>query len=337
MLKTFKLTIAIGFSIALFIFNSGCSDKGKQYSQPISKPQVIESVMAPDWGEPVLQMYEDLLGKYLNQKNMVNYRAWTSSKQDLLKLRQIVSSMTNVDTSKISDQNELMAFYINAYNAMTLDLILMYYPQTLGQSLDPLPARRSIRNVKGTSPEQKNGLNWEVWDKITWPTKWPIALIKLEENKKAVVSLNEVEKKLLLPMGDARVHFALNCASLSCPPLSKNVFRATSLDKHLDELSYEFVNSGRDTSFDKENGHVYTSEIIKWYRADFIKSFQTQIEFFAKYIDVDKVGLSGEEIIKYCTKVVIDADTGVKTNKISNHCIKSKPYDWTLNETKESQ
>jgi hypothetical protein len=127
-----------------------------------------------------------------------------------------------------------MAFWINAYNAFTIDLIIDNYPVS------------SILNLDG-------GKTWDV-KRITLGGK--------------KYSLNQIENEILRPVfKDPRIHFALNCAAKSCPPLYNKAFTAENLERALEQRTRQFINDANFNSLTAEKASV--SKIFEWYAADF--------------------------------------------------------------------
>ncbi len=143
-----------------------------------------------------------------------------------------------------------MAFWINAYNAFTLQAVVNHYPIQSGWfTLGP---RNGIRQIDG------------VWSKLTW----------LAAGR--AVTLDEIEHRILRPeFGDARIHFALNCASVSCPPLADQPYRPTMLDAQLDAAGKRYLGSAEGLRVSGETFSV--SSIFKWYGEDFIAQFASLI------------------------------------------------------------
>lgn len=265
--------------LSLLLLFVGCwDDKGKRFSIGDVSPDAFS-----------LQQEEglsSLLFQYVNVDGEVDYEAWLENNADMKLLETLKDSIARADMNAM-DQKQKMAFLINAYNLLTLDLILGNYSDTLGNRLSPYPGKRSIKNIKN--------LDSAVWDQF----KWTVSGKRL--------SLNDIEHKILRPMGDARIHFAVVCASKGCPPLHNEAFSASRLDEDLDRLSAQFINSGRDTS--KVGDTLVTSEILKWFEEDFVKSYGSLNAFLRKY-----------------------ANSSLH-DVIDNGRIRFKTYDWTLNDS----
>ena len=185
-----------------------------------------------------LTAYEDyarLLKTYVKNTG-VKYKDWYNNKNDVEALRQVINDFSYVEVESLTG-NEQKAFYINLYNAATLQAILDNYP---------------LQSVTEILPE------FGIFKK-----KW----ITLGE---AQLSLDEIEKWILLKkFPDARIHFALNCASRSCPPLAATPFRAASLEEQLDKQAKTFAHSKHAVTIDNKNKTLKFSQLFQWYANDF--------------------------------------------------------------------
>ena len=263
-------------TVSLF---SCSSDQGRKFSR--------DPVIAGAFGKSQESAYTSLLQKYVDADHRVRYRDWKDAPSDISTLKNILTTMSQADEDAMGSK-EKMSFYINAYNAMTLDLILSNYEKTLGSASSEYPSQRSIQNI--------DNLGTKVWDTFQW---------KISGRS---VTLNEVENKILRPMGDARIHFAINCASKGCPPLLNRSFSADDLDLVLDQLSDNFINGGKSTSFDAAKKEISTSSILDWFGSDFVKSFGSIKGFISKYVKV------------------------VPLSQVLDSTIFFTDYDWLLNE-----
>ena len=242
--------------------------------------------------DQLLAEYSALLGKYVRAGGeQVDYTAWSNNDADVAKLKEVLLAIGGTDVADL-EVDAAKAFYINAYNAMTLDLILSNLEDT---KTGPV-GFRSIRNIQN--------LNWDVWDDITWTVAGE------------AVSLNQVEKEILLKNfpKDARIHFAVNCASIGCPPLLNRAFQADTLDTDLTALAIAFVNtdSPSQTKFelDATPPKITTSKILEWYASDFETDarYGSVLNFFRSHV------------------TVVDRD-----QLTDNIRIVTRSYDWGLN------
>ena len=255
---------------------AACQDQGKNFSYgQLSGDSFVGAKTESD--------YDALLQKYVDSKSFVRYGAWLKDSADLGKLKSVLEAIANTDEKPLStDQRK--ALYINAYNALTLDLILSHFDETKGSD-----GVRSIKNI--------GNLGNSVWDHFKWRVTGQMR------------TLNDIEHKILRPMGDARIHFAIVCASVGCPPIHNHAFKAETLNATLDQLADQFVNSGRSTTFDQARGEINTSKILDWFGGDFKKHFGSLSSFFERYVKV----IPAEDVKKYS--------------------IRFSEYDWSLNES----
>jgi len=188
--------------------------------------------------------WDALLKKYVSASGDVDYKGFMSASKQLDAYLEVLSNNRPED-SDLSE--EAMAFYINVYNAATVKLILDNYPVA------------SIRDINNGKP----------WDKV-----W----IKLGDKE---FSLNNIEHDILRPrFKDERVHFAVNCASASCPKIANKAFYGSNLDAFLDKLTREFVNDGDLNTISTNSAQL--SKLFQWYQGD----FDNVIDFVNRYSNV---------------------------------------------------
>ena len=148
-------------------------------------------------------------------------------------------------------RNERLAFWINVYNALAIDVVVQGNP------------KKSIRDL--------GNLLRPVWKK------------KAGRVAGRDVSLDEVEHAILRKMDEPRIHAAIVCASTSCPSLRREPFRADALDRQLDEQSREFLASPeKGLRIDRDSEDVYVSSIFNWFSEDFGKA-EGIVAFITKY------------------------------------------------------
>ncbi len=144
---------------------------------------------------------------------------------------------------------ERLAFLINAYNAFAIAGIL-----------------------GGGSPATLYGRY-----RFFWRTRWPVAG---EE-----ITLWDLEHERIRPLGEARIHFALVCASASCPLLASEAYRPERLDRQLDVATRRFVNDPSRNRFDGEARVAHLSAIFEWYAEDFEAEAPSLLAWIARYVD----------------------------------------------------
>ncbi len=215
--------------------------------------------------QPDYKSWDTFLKKYVSASGDVDYKSIKANKKELEAITKAFSA-TSVLTSW--SKNDQLAFWINAYNVFTIDLIVNHYPI------------KSIQNLDGGKP-------------------WDVKRIAIGGKK---YSLNNIENDIIRPQfKDARIHFAVNCAAKSCPPILNGAFFSKSLDEQLDAVTKKFVNNTKYQNI--TSGKMTLSKIFDWYKVDF--------------------GDIAAFINKYST---------IKVN--NNTAIVYKEYDWSLNEKK---
>ncbi len=207
-------------------------------------------------------LYTEILQQYVGEDGGVSYQGLKGQGREAL-----AAYISKVERAKISrmSEKELMAFYINAYNAFTLKLIVDNYPL------------KSIRKV----PDLSGIAGLGQWKKDLWTI----------ENKK--VSLDFIEHEILRPMGDPRIHFALVCAAKSCPNLARQAYTVINLEEMLNEQGRKFNQSPKGLQISSEKRLSKTrailklSAIYKWFKGDFLAVSENLPDFVYRYANVE--------------------------------------------------
>lgn len=187
-----------------------------------------------------------LLKKYVSGEGKVNYKGL---KKDVAKVDAYIDDLKKNTPEGSWNSNEKKAYWINAYNAFTVKLILNKYP---------------LASIKDLSFEGKSA----------WDYKW----IELGGNK---LSLNDIENnKLREGFKDARIHFVINCASYSCPVLLNKAITAENIEELLTAQTKRFLADKTRNKIAADK--VQVSELFKWYSKD----FGDLITFLNKYASV---------------------------------------------------
>lgn len=197
--------------------------------------------------------WDVLVKKYVSKNGMVDYQGFLKDKKQLQVYLDKLSA--NRPTSAWS-KNEKMAFWINAYNAFTVKLILDNYPI------------KSIKDIKRGIPFVNS-----VWD---------IAFIPMGKEK---IDLNNIEHTILRKeFKDPRIHAAINCASFSCPLLRNEAYYASRLDEQLSDAMRKFVNDPQRNQLDKSN--IKISKIFSWFAGDFKLNGSSIADYLNKYAKI---------------------------------------------------
>ena len=195
--------------------------------------------------------------------NRVRYAAFKSESHDALKA--YVQSLEGVDVAKL-DKPEQYAFWVNLYNAKTIDIVLDHYPVT------------SIRKIS-----INEGLFGFIKKSTGFGGPWKAKVVTVAGMK---LSLDDIEHAILRPIfKDPRVHYAVNCASIGCPNLQTEAFTGAKLEKMLDAGARAYVNSPR--GFDVSDGSIKASSIYSWFQVDFGGDDASVLAHAAKYANDD--------------------------------------------------
>ena len=200
-----------------------------------------------------------LLNKHVSAEGMVDYEGF---KKDRGLLNEYLTLLSTNQPSADWSKEESMAFWINAYNAFTVDLILKHYPL------------KSINEIK-----------------VSGKKPWDISFIKIGGNS---YTLNNIEHDILrAKYKDPRIHFAVNCASISCPLLYDKAFTAESLNSQLNRQAERFINDSQRNKI--SNNSAQLSKIFEWFKSDFEQK-GSLVDFLNQY---SKTKLSSSARISY--------------------------------------
>jgi hypothetical protein len=217
-----------------------------QKQEPASKQKIDHSA----W-DRFLKRY--VVASHPSGIHRVRYQAVTP--EDSKNLRGYLKSMHGVAISNYN-RTEQKAYWINLYNALTVDLILSRFPVA------------SIRDIN-ISP----GLL------VRGP--WGAKLFTVESEK---ISLDDIEHRILRPIWkDNRVHYALNCASLGCPNLQPVAYTGDNIEAFLERGAKEFINHPRGVAIQK--GKLQVSSIYVWFQEDFGGAAEELMEHWQRYAD----------------------------------------------------
>jgi hypothetical protein len=179
-----------------------------------------------------MESYNRLLGKYASSGG-VKYAAWKSNAADMQALQAVVDGIAKESVSGL-DKRQQLAFYVNAYNAWILHEALGKYPTA------------SVKDALYTFFASKR--------------------ITVAGQK---TSFKALEDNVIRKLGEPRIHFALNCASRSCPPLNREAFSGPKLEEQFEKMAKGYVNSDRGVRYSAESKTAQLSKIFDWYKDDF--------------------------------------------------------------------
>lgn len=231
--------------------------------------------------------WTDLLARYVVDERWVDYAGWHTHVEQRAALHALVEDFARVDPTTL-EPNAALAFWINLYNAVTVDLVLDHYPL------------RSIKDI----------------DAGFLGSPWKIERITVAGR---ALTLDAIEHEILrVEFSEPRIHFALNCASVGCPPLAKEAFASASLDEQLDAATARALRSpewidptGCEGAYG--TGRIRITKLFDWFADDFGGESKVR-EFVARYRPGDSFTLRNTR----CALEYFD-------------------YDWTLNAPPEQR
>lgn len=208
--------------------------------------------------------WNQLLQKHVSATGKVNYKGFI---QDRTALKIYLDELANNLPQESWTKEDKLAYWINVYNAYTVKLIINNYPT------------KSIKDIKDP---------------------WGQRFFKLG---KKWYNLNDVEHQILRKMNEPRIHFAIVCASVSCPNLKNNAFNAIDLEEQLTDATKSFLSDPTKNTIAQNS--LKLSKIFKWFTKDFKQNNGSLISFINQYTDQE-----------------ISANTNISYRN----------YDWNLNE-----
>lgn len=205
-------------------------------------------------------IFDTLLKKHVNSDGWVNYEGFIEDSTAFYKYLNLLSA--NHPNNSNWQKEERLAYWINAYNAYTIQLIIENYPVN------------SIKDIK---------------DGVAFVNSvWDIPFIKIEGIE---YDLNNIEHNILRQkFEEPRIHAAIVCASRSCPKLKNEAFVAERIEDQLQEVMVSFVNDSTRNMLTPEKAQL--SKIFSWFRTDFTDE-GTILEFVNKFAKT-KVNLDAE-------------------------------------------
>jgi len=203
------------------------------------------------------QPFHELLQKFVNTDGQVNYTAWQADAESRTKLTTYLANLSRANPNLNSGREAKLAYWINAYNALTVEGILRVYPTT------------SIRN------HTPKVLGYNVWKNL-----W----LYSGDGK---INLEQIEHQVLRKMNEPRIHFAIVCASIGCPRLMNEAYVAEKLEKQLVTNTTDFFSRSQNLQIDGQRKKIRMSAIMNWFGSDFGASASDQIGAVLPYFPAD--------------------------------------------------
>ena len=250
-------------------------------------------------GAAIVDKYAKILDGFVNESGQVDYAGLKDDPRLLHELTEMLARLQETQYNRWQD-NDKIAFWINAYNGLTLKAIVDHYPIKPSKIRSLVFPKNSIMQIPG------------VWKKLKFDVM----------GKQR--TLDEIEHKILRAgFKEPRIHVALVCASIGCPPLRTEPYVGKRLQEQLNDQTVRFLISPLNFRIDREKKVVYLSSIFKWFDDDF--------EIFAKRRELkatnkkNKVGA-----LNFVYNYVGSRDQEFIAEE--DYKIKYLPYDWSLNE-----
>lgn len=202
-------------------------------------------------------VWNHLLQEYVDDDGRVDYRSWKTSQSDTAALAHYLKSLSTANDRIDAKRASKLAFWINAYNAVTVYGILREYPTS------------SIRNHTAKL------FGYNIWHDL-----------QLYVGGKPY-SLDHIEHKILRKMNDARIHFAIVCASVGCPRLLNEAYVGSRVLEQLESNSKDFFTRSQNFRHDESNRRFYLSAILDWFGEDFGESQRKQLQMIAQWLPTE--------------------------------------------------
>lgn len=247
-MKSFFRIIVISF-IAITIQSCSTLAAGGIISQGQPTKEVGDKLTSTTTNSSVNvdhSQFDALLKKYVNTDGLVDYKGFAN---DRPLLNGYLNQLAELDPNNEWSVQELLAYYINLYNAVTIELMLDH------------PDVESIKDIKGA---------------------WTKGRARVQGR---TLSLGGIENGILRKMNEPRIHFAINCASISCPPLLRQAYTASEINEQLEMATTAFINSEKNNITETK---AELSSIFKFYTKDFYRNgSESLLPYINKYSKID--------------------------------------------------
>lgn len=222
--------------LMLALLTSACAHQIKL--QPVNEVKISP--------ETANKLYQSLLTKFVNKKGQVDFEGLQKDRRALDRYVYYVSKKPLTD---FANGNEKLAHMINAYNALSMHLVI----------------EKGIPNDNSSTIKRA---------KFFYFPKYEIG--------GEVMSLYSFENDIIRKIGDERIHFALNCMAVSCPRLPQEAFTGEGLDKELNAASKEFFASSQHLKIDQAKKELWVSSILDFFTEDFVPAKAKSLQLYVK-------------------------------------------------------
>ena len=245
------------------------------------------------------QHFAAALEQYVDDTGLVYYHGLKANPQELKAFVTQLDQLDRIVYGQWNDQ-EKIAFWINVYNALTLQAIIDNYPIQASFWKSAIYPKNSIRQIGG------------VWDELQFGVM----------GKK--MTLDDIEHIVLrTEFNEPRIHIALVCAAIGCPPLRNEPYSGERLDAQLNDQARKFLNNPIKFHLNTQTATVALSPIFKWFGADFVKTYGTDKKF-SDHSNAERA------VLNFISAYLDDGDLSYLTT--GAYSIEYLDYDWSLNE-----
>ncbi|MEO0534864.1 MAG: DUF547 domain-containing protein [Cyanobacteria bacterium P01_A01_bin.123] len=261
---------------------TGCVASVNSQNQAIQTESQSEVAAIPETYDD----YAEVLETYVDDQGLIDYAQLQANRQQLDSFVASFAAVTPSDFETWTEAEQI-AYWVNAYNAITLQSIV-----------NQEPLKGSIKDILG------------VWRITTHSV--------LDQSK----TLDDIEHNTLRANhNEPRIHAALVCAAISCPPLRAEPFRGDDLDAQLEDQSQKFIDSPMGLQIDRDNNQVMLSMIFNWFGQDWIPTYGVDEGFTGN--DAERA------VLNFITNYVSEEDAAYLRE--GNYEVKYLDYDWALN------
>jgi hypothetical protein len=226
------------------------------------------------------ESFNAILKSFVNENGTVDYASIRSDPYNLDKFITFINNVSPENNPEQFSDSDGKAYWINVYNALAIKTII------------DNPGINSIKEI-----------SWGLG--AFWRNKFVVGQKRM--------TLNHIEHKILRKKyHDPRIHFAINCASNSCPPIGNRIVTGINLDEQLDKKTINFINDISNVRIDHIKKEIQLSRIFKWFKKDFLQNHENLISYIIVYLD--------------------ESDTKEKAETLSTYKIVYNKYDWLLND-----
>lgn len=245
------------------------------------------------------EAFQNVLSKYVDNQGRVRYAELKADANDLYTYcSQLARFSPDSHPERFPSRDHRLAYWINAYNASAMWIVLHHYP--ISSVMDVKPPFGFFFMPEGS------GFFW--FHRVVLGGK--------------TISLYSLENSLIRKrFKDPRIHFALNCASIGCPRLPKTVFAPEILDHQLKTETARFLAESRNLKIDHSGRTIYLSTIFKWFEAD-----------FTGILPEDAASAATPPLLEAVARLIPSERAQELRSVSATYRIDYSPYDWGLND-----